>query len=384
MRILHVIYDDIDNPWLGGGGATRTLEIYSRIVSAGHTVQVICGNYPGAVRREIRRGVRYLHLGVSRPYVLSRVTFAAVAARLIKRGGYDIVIEDVSPFSPVASPIWKRADVPAVASVQNLSGKHASSKYGIAGWGPRLVEKPLLSRFTNFIAVSPGIAQSLRRILGTGRNIRVIPNSVDPVFFGQAPERGAPVKRPYILSLGRIDIYQKGLDRLLDAYEIIAGGVSDVRLVIAGGGVKGQEDKLRALVRAMGHAARVELTGPVSTSEAAALLQGASLLAMPSRYEAWPLSALEAGAAGVPVVGSDIMGVRDAAPAYPRGHGVLVPEGDAPALASAMVKVLLDPARRSEIGARGREWAANYTWDSLAHAQLEFYSELVAGKASTP
>src|SRR5207249_742177 len=97
MRILHVIYDDIGNPWLGGGGAVRTLEIYSRIVQKGHRVLVACGKYPGAADRETRRGVRYWRVGTALSYVLSRLGFMVGAARLIKRGGYDIVIEDVSP-----------------------------------------------------------------------------------------------------------------------------------------------------------------------------------------------------------------------------------------------------------------------------------------------
>jgi glycosyltransferase involved in cell wall biosynthesis len=103
---------------------------------------------------------------------------------------------------------------------------------------------------------------------------------------------------------------------------------------------------------------------------------------MPSRYEAWPLTALEAGASGVPVVGSDIVGVRDAAPPFPRGHGVLVPQGDVPALAEAMLKLLHEPELRFRIGAAGREWAARFTWDALAQAQLAFYEELVMAPRS--
>src|SRR5687768_15146891 len=118
MRILHVIYDDIDNPWLGGGGATRTLEIYSRIAQHSHTVQVLSGTYPGAPQKQTRHGLNYRHIGSKRTYAASRLTFTLMSPFLIKRGGYDIVIEDVSPFSPVGSPIWNRR-VPSVASVQN-------------------------------------------------------------------------------------------------------------------------------------------------------------------------------------------------------------------------------------------------------------------------
>src|SRR3954453_5330697 len=249
MRILHVIYDDIGNPWLGGGGATRTLEIYSRIVERGHTVVVLCGRYPGAAPRETRRGVRYRRVGVAGyGYLASRLSFVAGAVRLIKRGGYDIVIEDVSPFSPVASPLWKPHDIPAVASVQNLSGGHATAKYGLPGWGPRLVEKPLLSLFTNFVAVSPGIANALRTKLGPKIRISVVPNSVDRRFFDDI-EGDLPGWLPtrYLLSLGRIDVYQKGLDTLIEAFDMLAGREPDMDLVIAGGGTSEQVTRLRHL-----------------------------------------------------------------------------------------------------------------------------------------
>ena len=48
MKILHLIYDDVENPWIGGGGAYRTREIYQRLSRWGHDCTVLCGNYPGA------------------------------------------------------------------------------------------------------------------------------------------------------------------------------------------------------------------------------------------------------------------------------------------------------------------------------------------------
>jgi len=376
MRILHIIYDDIENPWVGGGGATRTLEIYSRIARMGHRVVVVCGNYPGARRRHSRMGITYRHVGAANPYPWSRLTFMLGAARLIKRGGYDIVIEDVSPFSPVGAPLWC-GRIPAVASVQNLSGSHAISKYGLLGLGPRLVERPLLSLFRNFIAVSPGIADQLKERFGA-KNVRVIPNSVGQGFLEAAATQEEPVAEGrYILSLGRIDVYQKGLDRLIVAFDHIADQLPGTRLIIAGDGTPAQVDALRSLVARARHASMVKLAGKVDQAEAATLMKGAALLAMPSRYEAWPLATIEAGAVGTPVVGSSIIGVRDAAPQFPKAHGELVPEGNIEALTRAMLKVLTDHDLRREMGAQGRAWASRFTWDALAEEQFAFYEELL-------
>jgi glycosyltransferase involved in cell wall biosynthesis len=106
-------------------------------------------------------------------------------------------------------------------------------------------------------------------------------------------------------------------------------------------------------------------------------MKGAALIAMPSRYEAWPLTAIEAAAVGTPVVGSNITGVKDAAPQFPQAHGELVPEGDIGAFASAMLRVLRNEGLRREMGERGRAWAARFSWDALAQEQIAFYYDII-------
>jgi glycosyltransferase involved in cell wall biosynthesis len=255
-------------------------------------------------------------------------------------------------------------------------------KYGLSGHGPRLVERPLLRSFSHFVAVSPGIAARLRGIR-PGATIRVIPNSAAAVFYQDESGKGhRTLEQPYILSLGRIDIYQKGLDRLIEAFEIMAEREAELRLVIAGASTPEQQRELVTRVYASAHRDSIAILGQVQPDEAAALLKGAVALAMPSRYEAWPLTAIEAGAAGVPVVGSDIVGVRDAAPPYPTAHGVLVPEGDNGALADAVLGLVGDEETRHRLAEKGRIWAAQFTWDALAASQLEFYKEIVGSFAT--
>lgn len=394
MRILHVIYDDIRNPWVGGGGATRTLEIYSRIARRGHKVVIVCGNYPGAPRVEMRQGLRYRHVGFSQFYILSRITFMAGAMMAIRRGGYDIVVEDVSAFSPIGAPFWNRQK-PSIASVQNLLGMHATQKYGLVGWGPRIVEKLLLQIYRHFVAVSPGIANQIKQVLGHEIDVKVIPNSANPLFFnegnhrsgirGQDSEIGEQGKDDkqfgvhgnYILSLGRIDVYQKGLDTLVEAFDLLAERLPDVRLVIAGSGMAGQVGRLKWLVDRAHHRDRIDLLGQVDQPRASKLMRGALLVAIPSRYEGWPLAALEAGATGVPVVGTNIVGVRDAAPQYPEGHSQLAPPDDIDALVDALYKVATDEELRTHMASRGKTWASQFVWDKLAEKQMLFYEELL-------
>lgn len=377
MRILHAIYDDIGNPWVGGGGAYRTLEIYSRMARGGHRIQVVCGMYPGAQVREARSGVQYRRVGSPRSYVVSRLTYMVEAARLIKRGGYDIVIEDVSPFSPVGAPLWS-GGIPAVASVQNLYGEHASKKYGLIGVAPRLVEKPLLRLFKNYVATSQQAAGQLAGIAEPGADIRMIRYSASPLFFSVGQSLGGSnLASPYILSIGRIDVYQKGLDRLIPAFDKVAGRLPGVKLLIAGGGASAQTFTLDTMVARSRYRHRIQFVGHVDQVRAAELMKQALMVAIPSRYETGPITALEAGAVGIPVVGTDIAGLRDNAPNYPKGHGILVPEDDAEELANAMYRVATDARLRDELGQAGRAWALRFTWDVLAAEQLNFYEELI-------
>jgi glycosyltransferase involved in cell wall biosynthesis len=269
--------------------------------------------------------------------------------------------------------------------------------------------------YRSFVAVSPGIAGQIEKALGRPINCRVIPNSCNPIFFQEryhgSDERrktkddrrttgesdNIPHLRPsssaspsfvlrtphsdYILSLGRIDVYQKGLDDLVNAFDRLAECLPHVRLFIAGSGMPAQVEILRGLVEQARHKERIELLGQVDQQKAARLMREALLVAIPSRYEGWPLAALEAGAVGVPVVGSNIVGVRDAAPQFPVGHGELVDPGDIAGLSRALYRVASDRKLRADMASRGSKWARGFSWDMLAEEQMRFYLSLLGKKA---
>src|SRR4051812_9221236 len=96
LRVLHLIYDDIGNPWLGGGGALRTREINRRLAASGHDITVLTGIYPGAAPAETIAGIKYRRIGwpgwlARRSYMGSRIAFVLAAVFLLKRTPYDIV-----------------------------------------------------------------------------------------------------------------------------------------------------------------------------------------------------------------------------------------------------------------------------------------------------
>jgi glycosyltransferase involved in cell wall biosynthesis/GT2 family glycosyltransferase len=183
----------------------------------------------------------------------------------------------------------------------------------------------------------------------------------------------APARTGYV---GRLLHPHKGLDVLLDAAE------ADPRITVAIAGAGPHEAALRARAATPALAGRVTFHGHVAGAALDAFYRSLDVLAVPSVptpgwLEQFGRVAVEAMAAGVPVVASDSGALRDVV----GGAGTLVPPGDARALAAALVAVVEDPALAARMRASGAERAAEYTWAAIAERYEAMYREVVAGDA---
>ncbi len=408
MRIVALIYDDIDNPWLGGGGARRTYEVARRL-TARHDLTIVAGGYPSAPAQRTRDGVRYLFTAPQTSYAASRLAYMRGAPLLARKLKCDLTIEVFSAYNPLFSPLWAKGTILAI--LHNIYSGHAAAKHGLLGKLAGLLEQPALSRFPNYLAVSHGLADQLAHTVRLrGKRLAVIPNGIDSAFFAAPHSSG---QSPYVLFLGRIDIYQKGLDTLLAALHRANMPPTEgerIRLIIAGGGPEEQVSRVCDLIAGYGLGDDVEMRGRVSTTQAADLLldNACHFVVMPSRHESYPLVAAEAGAAGKALLAFDISGLREAAPAT--AHGLLLPplypphrggevnnppnwrgginrgaegwgEGDEEqriaTLSAALTALWHDPELAAQLGQRGRSWAQRFTWDAIANAEERYYLSLV-------
>lgn len=208
-------------------------------------------------------------------------------------------------------------------------------------------------------------AEDLARTHLRGTYERVY-NAIEIPLFAEAeptPTDGTPT----ILFLGRHE-ERKGLDVLLDA---VADLPRDIRLWIAGDG----PDTARLQGRTSGDP-RIEWLGRVSDAEKASRMRAATVYCAPSRRgESFGVVLLEAMAAGVPIVCSDLPGYRQVVRAD--ADALLFAPGDAAGLARALTTVLTDRDRAAALVASGRERAETFSMDALATRYLELYAKVV-------
>lgn len=198
--------------------------------------------------------------------------------------------------------------------------------------------------------------------------VRLIPNGVDTSrFISRAP--GAALRRITMVANLRAE---KGHDILIDAAPRILAAHPDAEFVLAGGGPLAEA--LAARVRSRGVADRVRFLG--ECRNVPDVLADTDLFVLPSRSEALPNAVIEAMAAGLPVVASDVGGIPEL---VTQGvTGLLVPPGDAQALASAVNHLLDHPEQASELGRAARDHVTReFSFDRLVTRMQHLYLSII-------
>jgi glycosyltransferase-like protein len=183
-----------------------------------------------------------------------------------------------------------------------------------------------------------------------------------------------------ILTIGGIEP-RKGSLTLVEAFARLRQRVPELEpmLVVAGGATlfdyRAEVDRFGARADELGVTAHMRLLGSLPPPEIERLYRAADLLAQPSTKEGFGLVLLEALASDLPVVASDLAVFRTFLE-----HGrsaVLVPVGDAEALAEALARLARDPAERARLRSGGRAVVAKYSWDAAAESHELAYRGLL-------
>lgn len=226
--------------------------------------------------------------------------------------------------------------------------------------------RPLVRALANRLDVRCAVSDDANRTA-----LDAHPGDYELLFNGIEVDRFAkadptPSDRPTVFFVGRHEP-RKGLAVLLDA---MAQLPVDARLWVAGDGPQSAELRARTA-----DDPRIEWLGRISDAEVASRLRGADVFCAPSLHgESFGVVLLEAMAAGTAIVAGDLPGYR--AVARPEEHAVLVPPGDATALALALQRVLTDGSLAARLVAAGEQRAVEFSMERLAQSYVALYSRL--------
>jgi len=261
-------------------------------------------------------------------------------------------------------------DVPLVSTIHATeAGRHSGWVSGAVSRQVHALESWLVGESDSLITCSESMREEITALFGPGLcEITVIRNGIDTAgwpFAARRPRTGAAE----LLYFGRLE-YEKGVHDAIAALPRVRRTHPGTTLTIAGDGTQlaflTEQARRHRVLKA------VDFVGLVDHEQLLALLHRADIALLPSRYEPFGIVALEAAAAGAPLVVSTAGGLGEAV-----GHGTTgqtFPPGDVAALAAAVRTVLDDPdaAQRHATAARER-LTSDFAWATVAAETAQVY-----------
>jgi glycogen(starch) synthase len=389
MRVLMLTWE---YPPLVYGGLSRHVHGLSEsLAAAGHDVVVITQHTDEAPADSLVGGVRVVRVPQDPPLVpideLLAWTMAldhALTRTALAIGSTwrpDVIHGHDWLVAHTGATLKEAWAVPLVATVHATeAGRHQGWLPGPLNQAINSLEWWLTYQARRVITCSNAMRWEVTRLfeLPAGK-VDVIPNGVDTSRW-QASDGAVRTARarlagdgPMLLFSGRLE-YEKGLHTILDAMRRLRARHPGLRLVVAGRG--SQEDELRAQARRLRLGRSVRFAGWMDDEELSATAAAADLALVPSLYEPFGLVALEAAAAGTPVVATDRGGLGEVV----RGSrlGLTVPGSDPVALGDAVTSLLDDQVLARRIGRSARVAVeSEYAWPVVATATALVYERAI-------
>jgi glycogen(starch) synthase len=261
-------------------------------------------------------------------------------------------------------------DVPMVSTVHATeAGRHSGWVSGQISRQVHAVESWFVRESDSLIACSASMADEISELFGPDlAEIVVIRNGIDSSRwpFARRQHRPGP---PELLYIGRLE-YEKGVQEAIAALPRIRRTHPGTTLTIAGDGT--QQDWLLEVARKHKVLRCVHFAGRVDHDELLRLMRRADVAVLPSHYEPFGIAALEAAAAGIPLVTSNVGGLGEAV--IDGETGVSCPPRDVAALAAALRRVLDDPAAAQQRAIAARErLTSDFDWHTVAAETAQVY-----------
>lgn len=353
LNILVFNWRDKRHVW-SGGAEVYIHEISKRLVANGHIVTLFCGNDGQSPRNEKVDGVQMIRRGG-----FYTVFLWAALYYIFKLRFYTDVIVDSENGIPFFTPLYAKKKILLLIHHVHQDVFRMRLKPPLS-WIGKMLEKqvmPLVYSNTEIVTVSPSSKADILENKITSKEPHVVYNGVDSQLY--IPGKKSRV--PLVLYLGRLSP-QKSLPIFINIARKIVDNMPKVKFVIAGDGE--ERIRLTGIVNKMGLEKNVTFTGKVSEEEKIKLYQKAWVFVNPSLVEGWGITTIEANACGVPVVASNVAGLRDAV--HNPHSGFLVPYGDIEEFSDTIVKLLKNGRARSKMNKEAIEWSRKFNWQKSA------------------
>lgn len=280
--------------------------------------------------------------------------------------------------APAGIVLKHRFKVPLIATIHateygRRGGLHSLESKHIHEW-----EWLLTYEAWKVIVCSNYMAHEVKSVFGIPDDkIVMIPNGIDKALLSFKPKydrsRYAYPWELLIVFYGRL-VYEKGPDSVIRAFAKLLGRMSNIKLVIIGDGP--MREYLISLANQLGLGSKVYFTGKVSDDELYSIIAHSNLVILPSRYEPFGISALEAMALGKPLIATNRGGPTD----FIRHmeNGVLINPENPDEIAYYAEMLLKDEGLARKLANEAKETIMRgYTWDIIAKRTYELYKAII-------
>lgn len=363
-RIIISNYDDVKNPYYAGGGALAINKL-AKYLSEKYEVIVVTGKYPNS-KNEVVDGIIYKRIGLSifggkigHLFYLFALPFEGLKEKC------DLWIDSFTPpFSISLIPLIK-GNKNVIGLVHMLSGKDMWRKYKIPF---DIIERLGIKLYKYFIVLTEFSKREILKV-NPHAEIFIIPNGTEINL-----KKTEKIKKKHqILFLGRIEVNQKGLDLLLLSYKVVAEQIN-WDMVIAGSGANKEVQYLKKLIELNGLKGKVKLTGRVNGSEKDKLLKESAIVVIPSRFETFGVTALEALASKSVVCTFDIEGFKW----LPSQFSLKAKSFNADDLAKIIISISTDIQKMKSITDGGYDFVQKYSWHRILPQYQKILNRIIS------
>lgn len=348
--------------WLAGT-EIATYNLADHLAQRGHEVHVITSHDDGLPYLSEENGFYIHRIAWSKIRLIGIVAFWIKICLMIWKIKPDI-FQCQSLLSGI--PAWmtqKFLNIPYV-----VWGR--GSDIYLPGRFTRITSKIILQNADAALALTENMKQRMQEICD--RRISVVPNGIDLERFKISSDGETGGNSKNIIFVGRL-YPVKGVQYLIEAMAIIHRKMPNVKLIIVGDGV--ERSRLKELVKRLDLKGCIQFAGQIQQERIPLFMHQANIFAISSFSEGFPVVLLEAMAAGLPIVATNVGGIPEIVEEEVNGYLVNTKSPDE--IANKIQILLQNNEMREEISANNREKAKLYSWDKVALKVEKEYQRVI-------